>query len=251
MQNELTYQELLIVRLSAHDYEPSAICAFLDVSLINLHLLKESIKTKLKCNNWYEVVIKAFKLNLIEKEDFIPEFVKDGALKCVENMMQSYYMFVLDKPYDYGQITHKFKTLFLEFYKQSQHILFQKNKYDFSLKEIQFIEYTYLRYDSNTIETHLDLTPGEYVNLCYQLFLKLESDEWFNCIRKAFQYRLLSKEKYWNTFDMDLLIHKLVSNFLQWIDLEETVLIKEIHGRMYKGIIKLYNHLEYNYLLRS
>ena len=116
-------------------------------------------------------------------------------------------------------------------------------------EEIQLLELKHLGLENQEIIEHTKIGHCEFKRIKKSLFSKLKVYNWFNCLKKAFEYNLLNKSNF-ITNNIDNYLHKgshKVYCILKVSKLSE----KEKLAAVYKELLSFYNELEYRFCFKE
>ena len=237
----LTQKESAYLRLTIKGDTTQNICHSLKVSYIELFSLRRNIISKLKCKTWRQAVLKALKLNILKKEDYLHPMILKKAHEFALKIVGRYCL--NEFSHTSGQkIFSQLEAFVKEFYKECRDYSYTSN--DVALR--------------GTEEHHLKINaicihemPGAASKLKRMRknhFARLKIDDWFNGFKKVFQFRLISKEKY-QALNVELEAIESVQKISEMITSNRIsnndLLLEMIHTEL----IHFYNKLGYNYLL--
>ncbi|MDO5968916.1 LuxR C-terminal-related transcriptional regulator [Flavivirga aquimarina] len=244
-RTELTSKEIYYLRLISHGCQTSEICDFLNVKKKTLYVYTKRVKDKLKCKTNVDTIIKAFKLNILDKYDFVEESIKDQASIYADTVSNR----INELTEDMGN--NSINTLgmaVVEFYETCEMELQAKSKVFFNLKEKSYLELKFKGLPSSFIIEELKLSIDEVSALKKSIFQKLKTHEWFNSIKKGFNYGILNRQDY---LSLDMYTEALdCASKIMAIKSFTNLTDKEKHLVVYHQLIDFYNVLEYNCLLK-
>ena len=80
----LTKKELLFLRLFIFGYQQNYIKHLMDVKEDEYDLTKKKVQNKLGGKNWHQIIIRAFDLNYLDKNEFLDPFISNRANNYVD-----------------------------------------------------------------------------------------------------------------------------------------------------------------------
>ncbi|MFI1770604.1 LuxR C-terminal-related transcriptional regulator [Thalassobellus citreus] len=226
---KLTDRELYFLRLIAHNCSILEISDFLNVKEQTTYKYDLRLQRKLKCKTLTSTIVKCFKLNILNRYDFVNDKVKNIAINYTELIFNR-----MDELM-YNNDINTLGDFIFEFYNKSEMFLQLNNNVTFNLLEKKHLELKFkgISFDDTLKE---------------DLFKKLESNDWFNCIRKTFEYGILDRNNYLSiniknealSCALEMIKYQYLDNFTK----------KEKKLAVYNEIIKFYNTIEYDCLLK-
>lgn len=244
IRTKLRPNETHYLRLVLHGYKANDIRHFIDVREKVLSLYKKRIAEKLNCKTFGDAIIEAFKINILDKYDYVNSIVKDQALIYAEIVCNR----INGLGENMNTSINALAIVILEFYNTCEVQLSIKNGKMFSSVEKKYLELCFNGYERNSIINILKLSPQNLTRLEKAIFKKLDTSEWFNCYKKVFELTILNRKDYITIDPYKEAIEsasKMITmhSFSSLSDGEKQLAI-------YHQLIIYYNLLEYDCLLK-
>jgi len=116
--------------------------------------------------------------------------------------------------------------------------------------EKKLIELIYLGNNNyEEISSILNITEKKVIKMKKNIFRKLQVNNWFNAIRKSFEYNILPKSKY-RSLDINLELENTINSIKNMKDYKSKS-DSEIKLKIFYKLVKLYSMREYDILLRQ
>ncbi len=243
-ETKLRTNEILYLRLVLHDYKPSEICHFINVREKNLIVHQKRLKEELKSETFTEAIINAFKLNIIDKYDFVDPIVKDQGLIYAKTI----YSRINGLTENMNTSINALAIVILEFYNTCEIEFFAKNEKEFNPIEKEYLKLKFKGLEFNKIAKSLKLASKDIKGLEKTLFQKLEIYEWFNGFKKIFESGILNRKDFL-TIDI---YKEALESASKMITLHSFANLsdKEKQLAIYHQLIIFYNLLEYDCLFK-
>lgn len=234
----LNNQEVYLLRLVIHDYKTFEIIDFLEIQIDHYFHMINSIKSKLKCNTWYQVIIKSFKNGTLKQEDFIDDIVKNEAVLYSELLANHLIKSGAD-------LTHIAK-LVKEFLVKCDIKLRDNNKENFSKSEQDYLDLKFKGKGEESIKKRLKMGSKEIETIQESVLDKLSSNNWFNAFKKAFHLEIVSK---YDKLDLHIDIESTntASNMISFYSFKN-MSMKEKQLAVYHELLRYYTIIEYKFL---
>ncbi len=236
--------EIYFLRLTLHGQTSNEIAEFLDVDLERLYDIERGLLIKCDTSNWYNLVLKGFKLNLLKPEDFVNNTVQNAAslISCeISNLLDSkdseYISVNTIKDCCLNYLTHCYTKL-----KESNSVRFSKN-------EIEFLKLKFDGHGIDNLTKMLKLDDESIEKLKEQLFEKLGVLDWFNCYKKVFEYDIIQKQDYLDS-ELEVLATELSTKLITMQTFEHGS-PKDRELYIYHNLLKFYHTIELEYLSKS
>lgn len=234
----LNEKEVYLLRLFLHGYQTFEITDFLEIHIDQYFHMINSIKSKLRCITWYQVIIKSFKNGSLKQEDFIDDIVKNEAV---------FYSELLIEPSSKPEIELDYiSKLVIEFITKCDNKLRFNNKENFSSSELDYLDLKFKGFEEDIIKKRLDRSLKEIETLEENIFYKLNTNNWFNALKKAFHLEIVPKH---NILDLhiDVEATNTASNIVSLFSFKN-MSIKEKQLAVYHELLRYYATIEFKFL---
>lgn len=234
----LNNQELYLLRLVMHNYQTIEITEFLEIQIDHYFYMINSIKSKLKCNTWYQVIIKCFKNGTLKQEDFIDEIIKKEAVIYSEVLAD--YLMNSDVALAY------IAKLVKEFIVKCDNKLRDNNKENFSRTERDYLDLKFSGKDEEYVKKRLNRSVKEVDSLQEEILNKLSTNNWYSAFKKAFHLKIISKPDQLN-LHIDVEATNTASKMISFYTFKN-MKIKEKQLAVYHELLRYYTTIEFKFL---
>lgn len=243
--NRLNKNELYYLKLYTHNYTYNQIAEFLHIEEKQVYNLQLKTQKKLKTQNCFDTIIKAFDLGILDKYDYVNKIIKDEAQYSTLNIFKI------------NSVRSKIDVIEYQnniefFIKRSRSKVVSENlkqnikKSDFNQLETKYIKMKYIDLSIKKLSKEIKVSEKILANMETTILNKLQVNCWYNAYRKAFEIKILESVSQKDDFFKINLIEsrnrvlKLIKNK------NETEKMKALN--VYRTLISFYNTLEYNKL---
>lgn len=246
----LTSDELFYLRLFVHDFSDDMISEFLEVDRVKVYQLKYSLKSKFKKKNWRDIIVEAFNTNILNKQDFVDDVVRNTALEKTETVLNKFVI------HTYGRSHRKIDfSLFItqavyDFYSETQSRL--RNKYNNICIldiEVNIIKLKYQGYTDTEIYKYINTSKHRLNEYYRSIRKKLHVTNWFNAFKICFYLNILMKSDD-NFLNKSNEIENCSKNIMR-IKALKRIDLKEKKLMVYNELVRLHTSIEYYYLLNK
>lgn len=237
-------QELLFLRLYAHDFNSVKIRYFLQYSNSEMFKLKKNIKEKCETDNWFQILRKAFKDEHLIKKDYVDPVIKEIALRYLTDL----YWICCDheRPIEIKDLRYKI----FEYYNKCMAALReeQNNSCVFKLCEIEkkFINLNFKGYTNEHMTSAYGWNKNKLYKLKSDVLNKLDTTNWFGIFKKAIHLDAIKKPgKSFIIVENEVIkTSNAILKLLKIADLQE----KEKKMIIYDQLLEFYSNTEFLFL---
>ncbi len=241
----LKLNEIYYLRLILHEFSHIQICDFLNLNPHTYNIYKKRIKRKLGCKTFTRAIIEAFRLNILDKYDFINPLIKNQAIIYTDTIFK---IVNAQKTYGSKEITN-IRDIIIEFNDSCEKVLLTKSGISLTQEETHYLKN---KFENINSKLSMVLLPEKKVFLESQIFQKLQTRIWFNAYRKVFNYGILKRLEYaYLNISIEALMctSKILS--LQSQTSFDSLIDKEKKSMIYFQLINFRNIIEYTCLLKN
>lgn len=235
---DLTKKEIYFLRLVLHNYATFEILDFLEIEIDHYFFMITSIKSKLKCESWYQAILKSFKNNILKHEDYIDDIIKEEA--------ERYSAIIINKQ-DYS-INKELviESLIIEYSRDSSNKLKVNQTDKLNQDEEELIWLKYKGFKEGEILVKLNKNSSYLYSTEENVFSKLNVNNWFNTFKKAHLLETLIDEdnpKISISAEIKSTASKIISFFFL-----KNITDKEKQLMVYHELLNYYAKIQFNFL---
>lgn len=237
-QYNLSAKELYCMKLMLNCNDLISISELLKIKISEVLKVKYSIKKKLNCKSWNKTILKAFKLNLIDKNDYVHPIVLNVANNKAERIVETFENKIHLK---------QLKRELIDFFEVCEHQFNKQYVIELSNMQEQYLQLKFKGLSFSVINENMPLR--ESLTATLQIFRIFKVDNWFHCFKKAFEINVIKAN---DLLELEKEIEAMLTAQLIKTCLEnQNTSLKYKQQLIFKYLIAFYNTVEYRFLYNT